>query len=107
MVQITVAASSKQIRYYVTSAMRAFEFLPPQDAVESNLGHLRQLLRYLDCLDKASHVVVAGISTIEGGIRLESSACDSDTFDLTDKYLSHPCSKWPSAPPLSVPLKEG
>jgi hypothetical protein len=85
--QITVSPSVRQLRYYLESAINAFETLPTEEAIASNLGHLRRCQQYLDALDRAEHVVVAGISPIEAGVRLERSLRDGDVFDLTDQYF--------------------
>jgi hypothetical protein len=87
MVQITVIPSSRQIRYYAESTINAFDTLSTDDAIKANIGHLRQLLRYIDSLDRANNLVVAGISPVEGGIKIERTTRDGDVFDLIDRYL--------------------
>ena len=89
--QITIAPSMRQIRYYVESAINAFETLPTQTAIESNLGHLRRLITYLDALDRGANVVVAGISAIKAGVRLECQVPpNGKIFDLIDRHFDPP-----------------
>ncbi len=89
MTKITIIPNVDQIRYYVNSALNAFTLLPTKEAIESNTDDLRALLKYLESLDDAANIVVASISRIKGGIRIERSTRDGDIFDLSYRYLSH------------------
>ena len=84
--QITIAPNARQIRYFVSCAMNAFDTLPIESAVETARSDLRQLLFYLDALDNGKTLVVGGISAIEGGVRIKSDARDDQALDLVDRY---------------------
>jgi hypothetical protein len=91
--QISITASPRQIRYYVSSAINALtlNLLSPESAKDSAVGHLQRLMVYLDALDSGNDVVVADISAIEAGIRLKAQiAPDGKVFDLISRYLSPP-----------------
>jgi len=83
--QITVIPSARQIRYYLDLAISAFDTLPTEIAVRTNVAALRRCRHYLDSLDDAANVEVVGIAPIKGGVRVESVGREGELLDLINR----------------------
>jgi hypothetical protein len=86
--KINITPNLEQIRAIALSAQNAWRFQSLEDGRNQVIADMKQLVAYLDALDNGIGVVVAGVSWIEKGIRIERSTRESDIFDLSDRYMS-------------------
>jgi hypothetical protein len=49
---------------------------------------MERLLAYLDAFNEGEGTIVAGITAIKGGVRIERSTREGDSFDLCDRYVA-------------------
>jgi hypothetical protein len=84
--KIDIRPNLDQMRFYANSAKHAFDYQSPENARASVIADMAALLRYLDICDRGAGVVVAGISQIDDGIRLERSRRYRQSLDLTHGY---------------------
>jgi hypothetical protein len=85
-VKINIVPNLDQIRWYVYSAIHAFDFQSIEDGRDAAIADMTALLAYLNACDNGVGVVVKRVIPIEEGIRLERSNQENDILDLGHSY---------------------
>ena len=86
--KIDIRPNLDQIHFIARSAMHAWDHQDLEAGRAQVIADMQRLLAYLDALRHGEGVVVAGISGIKAGVRLERSTREGDSFDLTDRYVA-------------------
>jgi hypothetical protein len=85
--KINISPNLDQIHFIANAAIHAWDYQGLEAGRAQVIADMKALLAYLDALNDGEGVVVASVSPIKAGVRIERSTGEGDFFDLANRYI--------------------